>query len=59
MRNQYFGRIDWMPNKKVWKVIGYIEKRDIEIKRVSDYLEAIHVLNEWENNQKKNKRSFY
>ena len=43
-----WGRLDYMPRLKCWKVIGYLGRKDIEIGRgFSDRETALQVLSDW------------
>ncbi len=46
---QEFGRIDWMPRLKVWKVVGYVGRKDVEVGRATAKETAIHILHDWHN----------
>ena len=47
-----YGRIDWMSKLKVWKVIGYIGEKDIEIDRIKDWEKALDRLDNWHQENK-------
>src|SRR3972149_2452922 len=41
------GRVEWMKRKKVWKIIGYFKKKEIEIGRAVDQRIACEILRNW------------
>jgi len=53
--NQYTpGRVDWMPRRKVWKVVGYDGRRDIEVGFATTQEAAYLILNDWYESNKYN-----
>ena len=41
------GRIDWMLRRRMWRVIGYVGKRDVEIGEAMTKEIATKILQDW------------
>lgn len=50
-----FGRLDYMAQPKLWKIIGYMGKREIELGRLHSQSDAWQLLQDWYYTDKRHK----